>query len=47
MVPVVVIQDGCAVTLVVGVAGAPGGAFTIKEVPAETHNVDVFLTVTE
>lgn len=44
-VPVAIEQDGCAVTLTVGAAGALGAPLTVTEVVEETQPVVVFLTV--
>ena len=47
IVPVGTAQVGCTVTLAVGADGAPGTAFTVTLVPAETQvGSAVFLTVT-
>jgi hypothetical protein len=46
MVPVVVIQSGCTVTLAVGGDGAVAGALMISTVAADTQLVVVFFTVT-
>ena len=45
MVPVGVVQVGCAVTDAVGVAGAEGIAFTVSTVAEEIHPVAVFFAV--
>jgi hypothetical protein len=45
MVPVVVIQSGCAVTLAVGAAGAAAGGYTTRFVAVDTQPVVVFFTV--
>jgi len=46
IVPVGVVQVGVTVILAVGVAGAPGGGNTVKDIALETHSVFVFFTIT-
>jgi len=46
IVPVEVVHVGCTVTEAVGVAGALGTAFTVKDKPDEIHPVVVFFAVT-
>jgi hypothetical protein len=46
IVPVGVVQVGCAVTKAVGAAGAPGTVLTVTLVAVETQPVDVFCAIT-
>ena len=44
IVPVETVHVGCAVTVAVGADGAPGTAFTVKEVGVDTHPALVVVT---
>ena len=46
MVPVTVMQVGCAVTLAVAVAGGAGILFTVTWMAVDTQPEEIFLTVT-
>lgn len=45
-VPVLTVQDGCTVTLTVGVTGTTGALFIITTAGEEIQPVDVLRTVT-
>ena len=44
IVPVLIVQVGCAVTLAVGAEGAQGAALTVKGVAADTQPAFVVVT---
>jgi len=46
IVPFEIVHVGCTVTEAVGVAGALGAAFTVKDKPDEIQPVAVFFAVT-
>ena len=47
IVPVVIAQVGCVVTVAAGVEGKEGTALTVSESPVEVQLVVVFVVVTE